>query len=295
MVKVTPKPSILLDHCSEVAPRRSNDPNIGCPGPVIAESSVHAVLEYTKETHLSLCWQIADLVEMDRSIFSHFQKPLPVLDCASVGALDMPEERAVNLAIGHTGNVKGHQLSRPSRHVVNCLGQQLLARAGLPTDEDGNGGGSQHGTGPGQRTRAVQRQQGREVEREDVVEGFFGLLGMEKPETASLNVSLIVAQPGDTCLVCDDGSRTSDRIPGIVEVCEQALVSRRHAEQHREEGPSRVAPCRPDLSSEVPPHMKHGLSLDRIIRKGLFETKAHVVSTSKKGPPMPSNAFTRTR
>ena len=137
VVQVFAEPA-LTHHLQEVCVGGGDDADIDSDRPVVSDAFELAFLQHPQQLGLQEAAHGADLVEKERPPVRRFQPSRPRGDGAGVGAADMAEQLGLEQGLGHRAAVEGDEaMPAPGAVVVNRLGRQLLAGAGLPGDEDG--------------------------------------------------------------------------------------------------------------------------------------------------------------
>ena len=146
-----------------------DDAHVHRDHPAAAHPADLLLLQDPQQLHLGLPGDLADLVQKQGAAVGQFEHALPA---APGGAGEGPgliaEQLALQQAVADGGAVDGHERAVPAvAGVVDGLGEQLLAGAGLSQDQHGGPGG---GIALGDLNGAAD---GRGVPQ-NVVEGVFG-------------------------------------------------------------------------------------------------------------------------
>ena len=131
------------DDVFQVAVRGGKDPHVDLDRIVRADAGDLAVLQHPQELDLRGQRHVAHLVEEERAAVGVFELAHAVRRGVGEGPFDVAEQLALQNVLAQGGTVQGHEgLVLPRAVLVDGLGDELLAGAGLALDEQrGVGGG----------------------------------------------------------------------------------------------------------------------------------------------------------
>ncbi len=128
----------LLHEAEKVLVRGRDDPDIHLLRLAAADHAHLAVLEHPEELDLHGGIRLADLVQEDGPAVGGLEEAGPRLAGAREGSLDVAEELALEQPLGDASAVDRHEgKGRPLAAVVDGPGDELLAGAALPGQDDG--------------------------------------------------------------------------------------------------------------------------------------------------------------
>jgi hypothetical protein len=131
-----------LDLPGQRAVGGGHDAHVHHPGLVRAQPPHLAALQHAQQLRLQLEGQLADLVEEQGPAVGRLEGSLPIGHRAGEGAAHVAEELALDQGGGDGRAVEDDQrAARAGALVVQPLGHQLLAGAGLALDQHGGVGG----------------------------------------------------------------------------------------------------------------------------------------------------------
>src|SRR6266581_4028124 len=108
-----------------------------------AEAFVFALLKHTQQLDLSRLAQLANLIQKERSAFSHFEAALLAAAGSGEGSLLIAEQLRLDQTLGKGGTGYLYErLACPGRVVVNRMRYHLLAGAGLTANQNSRVSGS---------------------------------------------------------------------------------------------------------------------------------------------------------
>ncbi len=125
------------DLAFEALVRGRDDPEVDFQALVAADALELLLLEDPEQLGLHGRGDVADLVEEDRPLVGQLEPAFPPGVGRGEGASLVAEEFALQERLGQGRAVDGHEVPPELGRVVDRLGDQLLARAGLPLDQDG--------------------------------------------------------------------------------------------------------------------------------------------------------------
>ena len=126
----------VVDHLVQITIRRRDDAHLDRARMGIAHRHDHTLLQHPQQRTLHRQGQRRDLIEKQRSTVGR----LEVTDLVAIGAREraapIPEQLRLDQRVRNRAAVDGHERLGARRAVVmNCPGEQLLARARLAEDE----------------------------------------------------------------------------------------------------------------------------------------------------------------
>src|SRR5262249_34530178 len=114
-----------------------NDPRIDPDGTALPDPFKLAFLQDAQQLHLQLETHAADFIEEDRTAVGRLEASRLVIDRPGEGALDMPEQLALQPTFAQGAAVHAHiGAVRPWTQAVDRPRDQFLARTGLADDQD---------------------------------------------------------------------------------------------------------------------------------------------------------------
>ena len=115
---------------------RRDDPDVGEPGPGIADRRHFPVLDGPQQLHLKARRDVADLVQEHGPAAGELQEPVAVLDRPRERPLDVPEQFPLDQAGTECGQAdRQERTGAPAAMAVNRAGDQLLAGPALARDQ----------------------------------------------------------------------------------------------------------------------------------------------------------------
>jgi hypothetical protein len=134
----------FLDGTIEIAPRRGDDANVDADPLVAPDPSHLRALERSKELRLEWQLEVTDLVDEERPAVGLFEDALPGRGRSGEGAFFVAEQLRLDERRRHRRAVEDDEGALdPRALLVEGLGEDLLAGAGLALDDDGNVGHGQ--------------------------------------------------------------------------------------------------------------------------------------------------------
>ena len=135
MVEVAAKRT-CCDGVLQVAVRGRQDPHVHAGRGVGANAGDLPRLEHPQELDLCRHWHVADLIEKQRAAVGVFEFADAVARCVGERAPHMAEQFALENVLAERRAVEGHEgLALAGAVLMDCLGHEFLAGAGLPLDE----------------------------------------------------------------------------------------------------------------------------------------------------------------
>ena len=128
----------LLDRDSKILVGRGHNPHIRLDRVSTAHGRVFALLQHAQETRLRFHRHVTDLVQEQGSTLRLLETADAPLVGSREGALLVPEKIRFDEFAGNRGHVHGHErTATPLPIIVECAGDELLARAGFTRDHHG--------------------------------------------------------------------------------------------------------------------------------------------------------------
>ncbi len=133
----------LFDGALQNFPGSCKDPHVDRPCLRGAQPFELPLLKYPQKFRLDLEWQIADLIEEDRSTISELEPAYPLTHRAGEGSFFVAEQLALSQRAGKCGAVDYDQRAvAPRASSVDRSGDKLFTGTGLPLDQYPGVGGS---------------------------------------------------------------------------------------------------------------------------------------------------------
>ena len=130
---------VLLDEKAQVLVRCGSDADVGPDGLRPSHPLELLLLEDAQDLGLRVGAHVSDLVQEDCSLVCQLELPFPLRDGIRESSLLVAEQLAFQEGLGDCGAVHlDERLCRPGPCLMDQGGNELLARAALPGDQDGS-------------------------------------------------------------------------------------------------------------------------------------------------------------